>query len=110
MSTFYAIKLGGEDAQKDASVSTGDFPINRHDGSFIMSAKKVMLKLPIFGRKSTNMQSTDFHNPSTNSTTLGLLVWRLHDMPLQAVTCHFFVEAFSISHLQVTVCAVCIMS
>ena len=65
-----------------------------------MSAKKAVLKVPTLGRKSTNMQLTDFHNPVGQQYNSSLLVWRLQDMPLQAVTCHFFVEVFIIiSHV-----------
>jgi len=96
MNTLYAIKLGGEDVQNDRSVSTGVFPLNGRDSSYITSAKETVLKLPTFGRKSTNIQSTDFHNPAGHQYKCGLPLWRPHEMPLQAVTCHWFVEAFII--------------
>ena len=96
MGTLNAIKLGGEVVHKDRSVSTGAFSLNGHDSSYIMSAKKAVHNIPTLGSKSTNMQFTDFHNPAGRQHKSGLLVWRLHDMPLQAVTCHFFVEAFII--------------
>ena len=99
MSTLHAIKLGGE-LHKDRSVSKGVFSLIGHDNSYIMSAKKAVLKVPTFDRKSTNMQLTDFHIPAGQQYNSGLLVWRLHDIPLQAITCHFFVEAFIIiSHV-----------
>jgi len=81
---------------KDRSVSTGASSLNGHDSSYVMSAKKAVLKVPTLGHKSTNMQLTDFHNPGGQQYNSSLLVWRLHDMPLQAVTSHFFVVAFII--------------
>jgi len=59
-----------------------------------MSAKKTVLKVTTLGRKSTNMQSTDFRYSAGQQYSSGLLIWRLHDVPLQAVTCNFFFEAF----------------
>jgi len=100
MNTLHAIKLCGEDPQKGGSVSTGAFSLHGHDSLYIMSAKKAVLKLPTLGWKSTNMQSADFHNPAGQQYSSGHLVWRLHNMPLQAVTCHFFIEAFIISHVR----------
>jgi hypothetical protein len=38
-----------------------------------MSTKKAVLKVPNLGRKSTNMQLTDFHNPAGQNTTPVLL-------------------------------------
>jgi len=99
MSTLHAIKLGGEAVHNDRSVSTGAFSLNGHDSSYIMSAKTAVLKVHTLGHKSTNMQSTDFHNPAGQQYNSSLLAWRLHDKPLQAVTCHFFVEAFIISQV-----------
>ena len=100
MSTLHAIKLGSEVVHNNRSVSTGAFSLKGHDSSYIMSAKKVLLKVHTLGCKSTNMQSTDFHNPAGQQYKSGLLVWRPHDMPLQAVTCRFFVETFIIiSHI-----------
>jgi len=64
MSTLHAIKLGGENAHKDRSVSTGVFSLNGNDISYIMSGKTAVLKVPTLGCKSTNMQSTDFHSPA----------------------------------------------
>ena len=64
-----------------------------------MSAKTAVLKVRTLGCKSTNMQLTDFHNPGGQKYNSSLLVWRQHDMPLQDVTCHFFVEAFIISQV-----------
>jgi len=64
MNTLYAIMLRGEDVQNVRSVSTGVFLLNGRGGSYILSAKETVLKLPTFGRKSTNIQSTDFHNPA----------------------------------------------
>jgi hypothetical protein len=49
MSTLHAIKLDGEDLQKDGSVSTGAFSLHGHYSSYIMSAKKAVLKLPTLG-------------------------------------------------------------
>ena len=84
---------------KDRSVSTGASSLNGHDSSYIMSAKTAVLKVRTLGCKSTNMQLKDFHNPGGQQYNSSLLVWRQHDMPLQAVTCHFFVEAFIISQV-----------
>jgi len=84
---------------KDRSVSTGASSLNGHDSSYIMSAKTAVLKVRTLGCKSTNMQLTDFHNPGGQQYNSSLLVWRQHDMPLQDVTCHFFVEAFIISQV-----------
>ena len=103
-STLHAIKLGGEVVRKDRYVSTGASSLNGHDGSYIMSAKKAMLRVPTLGCKSTNMQLPDFHNPGGQQYNSSLLVWRLHDMPLQAVTCHFFVEAFIIIRRVISHC------
>ena len=89
-------ELGGEVGHKDRSVLTGAFSLNGQDTSYIMSVKKAVLKVPTLGSKSTNMQSTDFHNPAGQQHNSGLLVWRLHALPLQAVTFHFFVQAFII--------------
>ena len=47
MSTLHAIKLGGEVVHKDRSVSTGDFQLNGHDSSYIMSAKRAVLRFPL---------------------------------------------------------------
>ena len=58
------------------------FSLNGHDSSYIMSAKKAVLQVPTLGHKSTNMQSTDFHNTAGQQYSSGFLVWRLHDMPL----------------------------
>ena len=60
-----------------------------------MSAQKAVSKVPTLDRKTTNMQSTYFHNPAGHQYS-SVLVWRLHDTPLHAVTWHFFVEAFII--------------
>ena len=68
MSTLHAMKLGGEDAQ-DTPVSTGAFSLNGHDSSYIMSAKKAVLKVSTLGHKTTNKQLTDFHNPAGQNTT-----------------------------------------
>ena len=96
MSILHAIELGGEEVHKDRSVATGAFSLNGHDSSFIMSTKKAVLKVPTLGRKSTNMQPTYFCNTGSQQYNSSFLVWRLHDMPLQAVTCHFFAEAWII--------------
>ena len=51
-------------------------------------------------RPQINQLAIHFHNPIGQPYNSGLLLWRLHDMPLQVVTCHFFVEAFIIiSHV-----------
>jgi hypothetical protein len=68
MSTLHAIKLGGE-VHKDRSVSIDGFSLNGHDSSHTMSEKKAVLKVPNLGRKTTNTQSTDFHNPAGQNTT-----------------------------------------
>jgi len=68
MSSLNAIKLGGE-VHKDRSVSTGAFLLNGHDSSYIISAKKTVLKVATSGRKTTSMQITDFHNPAGQNTT-----------------------------------------
>ena len=47
MSTLHAITLGSEVVHKDRSVSTGAFSLNGHDSSYIMSAKKALLKVPV---------------------------------------------------------------
>jgi hypothetical protein len=47
---------------------TSAFSLNGHDSSYIMSAKKAVLKVPILGCKTTNMQLTDFHNPAGQNT------------------------------------------
>jgi len=80
MSTLHAIKLGGE-VHKDRSASTGDFSINGHDSSYIMSAKKAVLRVPTLGHKTTNMQLTAFHIPAGQNTTP---VFMLGD----CMTCH----------------------
>ena len=67
MSTLRAIKLGGE-MHKDRSASTGAFSLNGHGSSYIMSAKTAVLKIPTSGRKTTNMQPTDFHIPAGQNT------------------------------------------
>jgi hypothetical protein len=101
MNTLHAvIKFGSEVVHKDRSVSAGAFSLNGHDSSYIMSAKKDVPKVHTLDCKSTNMQSADFHNPAGQQYSSGHLVWRLHNMPLQAVTCHFFIEAFIISHVR----------
>jgi hypothetical protein len=62
MSTLHAIKFG-VDVHKDTSVSTGAFSLNGHENSYILSAKKAVLKVPTLGRQSTNIQSTERHFP-----------------------------------------------
>ena len=53
-----------------------------------------------FRPQINELASTDFHKPAGQPYKSGLLVWRLHDMPFQFVTCYFFVEAFIIiSHV-----------
>jgi hypothetical protein len=44
MSTLHAIKLDSEVVHKDGYVSTGAFSLNGHDSSYIISAKKAVLK------------------------------------------------------------------
>jgi hypothetical protein len=68
MSTLPAIKLGGE-VHKDKPASTGAFSLNGHDSLYIMSAKKAGLKVPTLGRKTSNMQLTDFHIPAGQNAT-----------------------------------------
>jgi len=63
MSTLHIVKLGGVAVHKDRAVSTGAFSLNVHDSSYIMSAKKAVLKVCTLSCKSTNMQLTDFYNP-----------------------------------------------
>ena len=75
------MKLGGEVVHNERSVSTGAFSLNGRDSSYIMSAKKAVLKVHTLGCKSTNMQSTYFHNPAGQQYNSSLLVWRVHDMP-----------------------------
>ena len=52
-------------------------------------------------RPQNNLYATHrLSNPCLPKYISCLLVWRLHDIPLPAVTCHFFVEAFFIiSHV-----------
>jgi hypothetical protein len=50
MSTLHAINLGGENVHKANSVSAGAFSLNGHDSSYVISAKKVVFKVPILGR------------------------------------------------------------
>jgi len=65
-----------------------------------MSAKKAVLKVPTLGRKTTYMQLTGFQIPACQNTS-PVFLFGVHDIPLQAVTCHFFVEAFFIiSHVR----------
>ena len=73
MSTVHALKLGSEVVHKDRSVSMGAFSQNGHDSSYIMSAKKAVLKVPTFGCKSTNIQSKDFLTLLDNNTDLVFL-------------------------------------
>jgi hypothetical protein len=68
MSTLQAIKLGGE-VHKDRSASIGVFSLNGRGSSYIMSAKKTVLKVPTLGRKTTNMQLKDFHIPAGQNKT-----------------------------------------
>jgi len=72
MSTLHAIKFGGEFVHKYRSVSTGVFSLNGHDSSHIMSAKKAVLMVSTLGRKSTNMQITDFQNTAGQQYSSGL--------------------------------------
>jgi len=50
MSSLDAIKFGGEVVPKDRSVSTGAFSLKGRENSYIMSAKKAVLKVPTLGR------------------------------------------------------------
>ena len=93
MRTLHVIKFDGEVVHNDRPVSTGAFSLHVHDSSYIVPAKKPVLKVPTLGCKSIKMQPTDFHDPAGQQYNSTLLVWRLHDMPLYAGTCHFFVEA-----------------
>jgi len=61
MSILHAIKLGGEVVHKDRSVSTGAFSLKGHDSSYIMSAKRAILKVPTLGRESTTHTHTHAH-------------------------------------------------
>jgi len=109
MSTLHAIKLCGE-VHKDRSASTGAFSLNGHDSSYIMSAKKALLKVPTLGCKTTHMQLTDFHIPACQNTTP---VFMFGD----CMTCHsklsFAISLLKLSSslamLQITVFAACIM-
>ena len=100
MSKLHALHFGSETVHKDTPISKGAFSLNGHDSSYVMSAKKAVLKVPTLGRKSTNIQSTEFRYSAGQQYSSSLLVWRLHAMPIQGVTCHFSVEAFIvINHL-----------
>jgi len=55
MSTLHSINLVGEAVQTGRSVSTGDFLVNGHDSSYIMSPKKAVFTVPTLGPRSTNM-------------------------------------------------------
>jgi len=106
MSTLHEIKFGGQVVHKDRPISTGAFLPNGQEFIYIMSAKKAVLHVPTLGCKSTSMQSTDFHNPAGHQYSSSLLVCRQHDMPFQAVTCHFVVETFIIiSHISHYICS-----
>jgi len=43
-----------------------------------MPPKETVLKVTILGRKSTNMQSTNFRYSAGQQYSSGLLMWRLH--------------------------------
>jgi len=47
MSTLHAVQLGGEVVHSNRSVSTGAFSLNGHDSSYIVLAKKAVLKVPV---------------------------------------------------------------
>ena len=81
---------------KDGAVSTGAFSLDGYDSSYITSEKKAVLKVPTLRLKSHNKQLTDFYNPVGQITNPVLLFEHLHDMPLQSVTCHYFIEVFFI--------------
>jgi len=109
MSTLHAIKLGGE-VHKDTFASTGAFSLFGHDSSYIMSAKKAVLKVPTLDCKTTNVQLADFHNPAGQNTIPVFMF-------AECVTCHSklslaisLLKFSSLAMLQVTVCAACIMS
>jgi len=58
-----------------------------HDTLYSISTSVHMV--PTVGQKPTNMQFTELHNPVVQQDSSGLLVWRQHAMPLQAVTSLF---------------------
>jgi hypothetical protein len=68
MSSLHAIKLSDE-VHKDRSVLISGFSLNGHDTSHIMPEKESCAQ----GRKTTNTQSTDFHNSAGQNTTPVLL-------------------------------------
>jgi hypothetical protein len=93
MSTLHAIKLGGE-MHTDRSASTGAFSLNGHGSSYIMSAKTAVLKVPTSGRKTTNVQPTDFHIPAGQNTYPVFMF-------VDCVTCHSKLS-FAISLLKLS--------
>jgi len=80
------MKWGCEVAQKDESVSTCAFSLNRHDSLCSTLVKEAVLMVPTLGKKSTNMQPTEFHYRVGQQRNSSLLFWRQHAMLLQAVT------------------------
>jgi hypothetical protein len=78
MSTLEVINLGDQ-VHKDRSVSLGGFSLNGHDSSHIMSEKGSCASQR---RKTTNMQSTDFHNSTGQKTTPVLLFG-------ECIVCHY---------------------
>jgi hypothetical protein len=80
------MKWGFEFAQRDKSVSTCAFSLNRHDILCSTLVKEAVLMVPTLGQKSTNLQSVEFHYHVGQQCNSGLLFWRQHTMLLQAVT------------------------
>ena len=105
MSTLHAINLCGE-VHKDRSASTVAFSLNVRDSSHIMSAKTAVLKVPTSGRKTTNMQLTDFHIPAGQNTTPDCVTG--HSKLSLAIS--LLKLSSSLSILQIAVFAACIMS
>jgi hypothetical protein len=75
MSTLSAIKRSCDVVQKGKSVSTGAFSLNGHGSLYRTSAKIAVIVVPISGQKSTNMQSTEFHNSVGRQVSTSFLVW-----------------------------------
>jgi hypothetical protein len=72
--------------QKDKSISTSVFSLSGLNSLYSLSAKEAVLMVTTLGQKSSNMLSTESHNPAGQQYSSSLLVWREHDMPLQTVT------------------------
>jgi hypothetical protein len=86
MSTLSAIKWSCEVVQKGKSVSTTAFSLIGNNSLYNLSAKEAVFMVPTLGPKSTNTQFIEFHKPFGQKYNSSLLVWRQHDMWLQAVT------------------------